>query len=141
MTKRRVLFLCTGNSARSQMAEGFVNALRGEQWEALSAGVTPSGEVHPLAIRAMAEVDIDISDHESKHLNLFRNAELDLVVTVCDNAAKSCPLWLGRGEVVHMAFPDPAAATGSEEERLDAFRRVRDSIRERILPHLDEVSE
>ena len=137
MTKRKVLFLCTGNSARSQMAEGLVNHLRGDAWQALSAGTRPSGIVHPLAIRAMAEIGIDLSEHRSKPANECRDARLDLVITVCDDAAKNCPAWLGQGRVVHMGFPDPAAATGSEDEQLALFRQVRDGIRTRVLEYLD----
>jgi arsenate reductase len=137
MSVRKVLFLCTGNSARSQMAEGLVNRFRGESWEAVSAGTRPSGYVHPLAMRAMDELGIDISDNQSKSTDAFRDAKLDLVITVCDDAAKHCPAWLGEGRVVHMAFPDPAAATGSEEERMALFRQVRDGIRARVFEYLD----
>lgn len=139
MHKRRVVFLCTGNSARSQMAEGLVNQLVGEQWEAHSAGTEPTGKVHPLAIRAMSDLDIDISGHRSKSTDEFRDTPFDLVVTVCDDAAENCPVWLGEGNVVHIGFPDPAAATGSEAERLDKFRAVRDGLREQILAHLAQA--
>ena len=130
MTKRTVLFLCTGNSCRSQMAEGLVNAHFGDTWQAVSAGTEPSGYVHPLAVRAMAERGIDISSGRSKNADEFRSLPLDLVVTVCDDAAENCPLWLGQGRVVHHAFQDPAKAEGSEEERMEVFRRVRDEIEE-----------
>jgi arsenate reductase len=143
MSKRKVLFLCTGNSARSQMAEGMVNHYLGANWEAVSAGTKPSGYVHPLAVRAMAELGIDITNHRSKHANEFRDVEFDLVVTVCDNAAKNCPAWLGEGQatgtVAHMGFPDPAEAAGSEAEQLAVFRRVRDEIRKRILAALEQT--
>ncbi|MHB1294587.1 MAG: arsenate reductase ArsC [Anaerolineae bacterium] len=138
--RKRVLFLCTGNSARSQMAEGLVNFLMGERWEAVSAGTRPAGYVHPLAIQAMAELGIDISGQVSKSVEVFRQEALDIVITVCDNAASTCPLWLGQGRVVHAAFPDPADATGTEEERLAVFRSVRDGLRARIIDLLDEES-
>jgi arsenate reductase len=100
--KKRVLFLCTGNSARSQMAEGLVNHDLGDEWQALSAGIEPAGTVHPLAVRAMAELGIDISRQRSKPVDEFRGREFDLVVTVCDDAAENCPVWLGRGQKVHL---------------------------------------
>lgn len=134
--QRTVLFLCTGNSARSQMAEGLVNHFLGNSWRAVSAGTNPAGYVHPLAVRALAELGIDISAQRSKSAEEFRAQPLDLVITVCDDAAENCPLWLGQGRVMHISFPDPARATGSEEERLAAFRRVRDAIREQVLPVL-----
>lgn len=128
MTKKTVLFLCTGNSCRSQMAEGLVNHYFGDAWQAVSAGTQPSGYVHPLAVAAMAEVGIDISSGRSKNADEFRSLPLDLVITVCDDAAENCPLWLGEGRVVHHAFQDPAKAEGSEEEKMQVFRRVRDEI-------------
>ena len=137
MRKRTVLFLCTGNSARSQMAEGLVNHFRGDWWEAVSAGTSPSGYVHPLSIRAVAELGIDISGNRSKSADEFREAELDLVITVCDGAAANCPVWLGQGRVVHIPFPDPAAATGSEDEQFAVFSQVRDGIRTRVFEYLD----
>lgn len=136
MNRRQVLFLCTGNSARSQMAEGLVNRFLADSWEAFSAGIRPAEQVHPLAVRAMAELDIDISAQQPKSVETMRAVPFDLVVTVCDNAAKSCPLWLGSGRIVHIGFPDPAAAQGSEEERLQVFRQVRDGLRERVFPVL-----
>jgi arsenate reductase len=137
MKKRKVLFLCTGNSARSQMAEGLVNHFRGEKWEAVSAGTRPSGYVHPLSIRALAALGIDILGSRSKSADEFRDAELDLVITVCDGAAQNCPVWLGQGRVVHIPFPDPAAATGSEDEQFAVFAQVRDGIRDRVFEYLD----
>jgi arsenate reductase len=121
------------------MSEGMVNRYLGASWEAISAGTRPSGYVHPLAVRAMAELGIDIAAHRSKHTDEFRDADLDLVITVCDHAAKNCPAWLGQGRVVHMGFPDPAAATGSEAEQLALFRRVRDDIRTRVLGYLEQL--
>jgi arsenate reductase len=141
MRKGRVLFLCTGNSARSQMAEGLVNHYLGEKWEASSAGTKPSGYVHPLAVRAMAELGIDISAHRSKSTDEFRGVEFDRVITVCDQAAKNCPAWLGKGIVKHMGFPDPAAADGGEAERLAVFRAVRDGLRQEVLAYLETDAE
>lgn len=139
MKKRRVLFLCTGNSARSQMAEGFTRKLLSDRWEAYSAGTHPAGCVHPLAIQAMAELGIDISGQRSKSVDEFRDMDLDLVVTVCDQAAHNCPAWLGKGQVVHVGFTDPAAVKGDLGERLEAFRRVRDAILLDLVDHLDEL--
>lgn len=136
---KQVLFLCTGNSCRSQMAEGLVNYFRDDEWEAYSAGTKPAGYVHPLAIQAMAELGIDISQNRSKSADEFRYVGPDLVVTVCDDAAEDCPVWLGQGKVAHISFPDPAKATGSEAERLAVFRAVRDDIRQRVLDYLATV--
>jgi len=138
--KKRVLFLCTGNSARSQMAEGLVNHFLSETWEAYSAGTDPAGYVHPLAVQAMAELGIDISEQRSKSVDEFRNTAFDLVVTVCDNAAENCPLWLGPGHVVHIGFPDPAQAAGTQAEQLAAFRCVRDEIRWQVLDYVEGES-
>ncbi|MCB8983092.1 MAG: arsenate reductase ArsC [Ardenticatenaceae bacterium] len=135
--KKRVLFLCTGNSCRSHMAEGLTNHFLGDSWEAVSAGTQPSGYVHPLAIAALAELGIDISSHTSKTADEFRQTPLDLVITVCDDAAENCPLWLGQGRVTHISFPDPAKATGTEEEKTAVFRQVRDDIRAQVLPYLE----
>ncbi len=136
MDKRRVLFLCTGNSARSQMAEALVNRFLGEEWTAYSAGTRPAAQVHPLAVRAMAELGVDIADRRPKHLDEFRGQAFDQVITLCDSAASECPFWLGRGRQTHIAFPDPAAAEGPEEERLAVFRRVREALREQVLGYL-----
>jgi arsenate reductase len=136
MSRSRVLFLCTGNSARSQMAEGLVNHFLGDTWEAFSAGTKPSGSVHPLAVQAMAELGIDLSAHRSKSTDEYRDVAFDRVITVCDHAARNCPAWLGKGLVKHIGFPDPAAAEGSEEERLAMFRQVRDGIREKVFEYL-----
>ncbi len=133
MTHKRVLFLCTGNSARSQMAEGLVNALLSDTWRAYSAGTKPSGYVHPLAILAMAELDIDLSEQWSKSTDTFREQPFDLVITVCDNAASNCPTWLGAGTTVHLGFPDPAAATGGDRAQLQVFRDIRDAIRDEVV--------
>jgi arsenate reductase len=127
MSKAKVLFLCTGNSCRSQLAEALVNARMGERWEAVSAGTQPAGYVHPKALAALAEVGIQ-HQGRSKLADEFRGVAFDLVVTVCDAAAEDCPLWLGQGRRVHHSFPDPAKATGTEEEIMQAFRTVRDAI-------------
>jgi len=137
-TKKRVLFLCTGNSARSQMAEGLVNHLLGDTWEARSAGTAPAGFVHPLAIRALEELGIDISDHRSKPLSEFRMADFDVAITLCDDACAACSVSLGRTKKIHIGFPDPAQAEGSEEQRLEAFRQVRNDIQKRVFRYLTE---
>jgi len=127
MDKKSVLFLCTHNSARSQMAEGMMNHMHGDRYQAFSAGTEP-GTVHPLTIKAMAEIGIDISAHRSKHLREFAGQEMDLVVTVCDNAREACPFFPGAKENRHESFPDPAAVGGSDDEKLAAFRVTRDAI-------------
>ncbi len=126
--KKRVLFLCTGNSCRSQMAEALTNALFGDRWQAFSAGTRPAGFVHPKALQVLAEWGIH-HQGRSKPVDALAGMDFDLVVTVCDGAREECSVWLGRGRVLHRAFPDPAQATGTEEEVLAAFRRVRDEIR------------
>ncbi len=135
--KRRVLFLCTGNSARSQMAEGLVNHFLSDRWEAFSAGTHPTGYVHPLAVQAMAELGIDISGQRSRSVDEFRGQNFDVVITLCDSAAQECPGWLGPGRAVHVGFPDPAQADDVMTDRIDAFRRVRDGIRENVLRYLE----
>lgn len=137
MVRRRVLFLCTGNSCRSQMAEGLVNHYLGDEWKAYSAGTDPAGYVHPLAVRVMGELGIDISRQRSKSAEVFLGESLDEVVTVCDDASENCPLWLGNGHKVHIGFEDPAKALGSEQERLAVFRRVRDEMREQLFHHFE----
>jgi arsenate reductase len=131
--RKQVLFLCTGNSARSQMAEGLVNHHLGDEWQAHSAGTQPAGTVHPLAVQVMSEQGIDISRQHSKPVADFQGEAFDLVVTVCDAAAEDCPVWLGSGRKVHVGFRDPAQVTGSDEERLAVFRRVRDGMRQQLL--------
>jgi arsenate reductase len=138
MKRKRVLFLCTGNSCRSQMAEALVNHHLGDRWEALSAGTNPAGYVHPLAIEVMAELGIDLSTQRSKSVGRFRDEKIDLVVTVCDDAAENCPVWLGSGRVVHDSFTDPALATGTHADRLAVFRQVRDAISHDIVAYLDK---
>jgi arsenate reductase len=128
---KRVLFLCTGNSCRSQLAEAIVNARLAPEWQAFSAGTKPTGYVHPNALRALAEIGIT-HQGRSKSVDEFRGQAFDLVVTVCDSAAEECPVWLGQGKRVHQSFPDPAKATGSDAEVMAAFRAVRDDIAQRI---------
>ncbi len=134
---QRVLILCTGNSCRSQMAEALWESLGDGQWSSESAGSKPSGYVHPLAIRAMKELDIDISTKKSKSLDLYRDESFDLVVTVCDNAKDSCPVFVGAKQTLHWPFDDPADAKGTEEEQMVFFRRVRDEIKERICDYMN----
>ncbi len=131
MEKPKVLFLCTHNSARSQMAEGLLRHLAGSHFEAMSAG-TEATHVRPLAIRAMDELGIDISGQESKTLDRYLGATFDGVITVCDDANEACPVFPGAKRRRHWSFEDPAQARGSEEERLRVFQSVRDEIKERI---------
>ncbi|MHB8086994.1 MAG: arsenate reductase ArsC [Anaerolineaceae bacterium] len=131
MIKQKVLFLCTGNSCRSQMAEAIVNARYGDVWEASSAGTQPTSYVHPKAIQVLQEIGIE-HHGESKSTEQFRGVNFDLVVTVCDDAAENCPVWLGKGKRVHLGFPDPAKAQGSEDEITTAFRAVRDDMQNKI---------
>jgi arsenate reductase len=129
--RRRVLFLCVHNSARSQMAEGMLRAWAGDRFEAHSAG-NAATEVRPLAIRAMAELGIDISGQRSKSVAEYDGQRFDFAVTVCDDAKEACPYFPGAAAQLHLRFDDPAAAEGSEEERLAVFRRVRDEIGARL---------
>jgi len=134
---QRVLILCTGNSCRSQMAEALWDSLGNGEWQSESAGSKPSGYVHPLAIKAMQEEGIDISTCRSKSLDQFQNEPFDLVVTVCNNAQESCPVFPHANQTLHWPFDDPADATGSEEEQMVFFRRVRDEINEKIQSYLN----
>ena len=127
--KKRVLILCTGNSARSQMAEGLLRQVAGDRFEVESAGTRPS-RLRPEAIAVLKELGIDISGHRSKHVDEFKGQSFDYVLTVCDNAKESCPVFPGHAKRIHNAFEDPAALQGSEEERLALFRRVRNEIRD-----------
>jgi len=127
--KKRVLILCTGNSARSQMAEGLLRREAGDRFEVESAGTKPV-QVRPEAIAVMKELGIDISGHRSKSVDEFAGQSFDYVLTVCDNAKESCPIFPGHATRLHRNFDDPALAQGSEEERLAVFRRVRDEIRD-----------
>ena len=131
MNKAKALFLCTHNSARSQMAEGLLRHLAGDRFEAYSAGTEATG-IRPLAVRAMAEIGIDLSGQESKTLDRYLNESFDYVVTVCDEANEACPVFPGAKRRLHWSFEDPSQATGDEEERLNAFRSARDGLRERI---------
>ena len=130
-TRPRVLFLCTANSARSQMAEGLLRALAGDRFEVVSAGVEP-GSLHPLAVKAMAEAGIDISTQMAKSVDRFLGQEFDYVITVCDAAAERCPVFPGRARRLHWSIEDPANATGTEEQRIRAFRAARDTLRAHI---------
>ena len=129
--KMRVLFLCTGNSCRSQMAEGFLRHFYGGKYEVYSAGTKPS-VVNPYAVKVMAEKEIDISNQHSKSVDEYRGQSFDKVITVCDNAKESCPAFPGKAERIHWSFIDPAEATGAEDEKLKVFRDVRDQIHSKI---------
>jgi len=133
--RRKVLFLCTGNSCRSQIAEAIVNYRLSERWGAFSAGTQPTGFIHPNALAALAEVGIQ---HQgwSKHVDEYQEVDFDLVVTVCDDAAVNCPTWLGVGKRAHLSFPDPAQASGTDLEIRAIFRQVRDDIDRQIINHL-----
>ena len=133
--RSRVLFLCTHNSARSQMAEGLLRQLSGDRFEVMSAG-TEATHVRPLAIRAMDEVGVYISAQESETLGRYLREPFDYVITVCDEANEACPFFPGASERLHWSFPDPSKAQGTEEERLEVFRRVRDDIEDRIRREL-----
>jgi len=130
MKKPKVLILCTGNSCRSHMAEGILRAAAGDLFEVFSAGSKPAGYVHPRSIEALAEIDIDISSHTSKHLDQFLEAGIEIVITVCDHANESCPVFPGTVRRHHWGFEDPPKAMRPGESELDAFRRIRDEIRQ-----------
>lgn len=129
MSKPLVLILCTGNSCRSHLAEAILRRAAGDVIEVASAGSKPAGYVHPLAIKALAEIGIDISGHHSKHMDEFLARDVETVITVCGNADQACPMFPGQLNRHHWGFDDPAHATGSEEEQMAVFRRVRDEIR------------
>ena len=129
LMKPTVLILCTGNSCRSHMAEGILRTAAGDLLDVQSAGSKPAGYVHPLAIRALAEIGIDLSGHRSKHMDGFLSREVQTVITVCGNADQACPMFPGQMNRHHWGFDDPAHATGTEEEQMAVFRRVRDEIR------------
>ena len=126
--KPTILILCTGNSCRSHLAEGLLRQALGDSYQVASAGSKPAGYVHPLAIRAMAEIGIDISAHTSKHMDEFLSQSVETVITVCGNADQACPMFPGQLNRHHWGFDDPAHATGTEEEQMQVFRRVRDEI-------------
>ena len=133
---KRVLFLCTGNSCRSQMAEGWAKTLLAGKIEAFSAGTAPGDGVDTRAVKVMAEAGVDISGHKPKHLDSFRDANFDLVITLCDNAKESCPVYWGKARKMHTGFDDPGTITpkgSTDDEALPHYRRVRDEIKEFIL--------
>ena len=132
------MFLCTGNSCRSQITEAIVNARLSEKWRAFSAGTVPAGyDVHPKVLQVLEEIGIKHEGH-SKSAEQFREMEFDVVVTVCDDAAENCPVWLGKGKRVHLGFPDPTRAQGTDEEQLAVFRSVRDAIARKVLQLLGQ---
>lgn len=137
--KHSVLILCTGNSCRSQLAEALINARMGDRWQAFSAGTEPGARVHPLAVQVLEEIGIEHAGRP-KNANEFFGRPLDLVITVCDDAAENCPIWLGPGKRAHISFPDPARATGTDAEILDVFRSVRDDIADKVLDYLNSVT-
>ncbi len=135
--KPTILILCTGNSCRSHLAEGLLRAAAGDLFNVESAGSKPAGYVHPLAIKAMAEIGIDLSAHRSKHMNDFLDRQVETVITVCGNADQTCPIYPGQVNRHHWPFFDPAHATGTEEEQFAVFRRVRDEIRQCFTAYVD----
>ena len=139
MTMRKVLFLCTGNSCRSQLAEAIVNAQMGDMWQAVSAGTKPAGYIHPKALEALSEIGIQHTG-SSKRVDEFQGVDFDLVVPVWDSAAEECPVWLGKGKRVHHSFPDPAKAEGTDEEVMEVFRAVRDDIEKEMIALLKTYS-
>jgi arsenate reductase (thioredoxin) len=127
--KKRILFLCTGNAARSQLAEGLARAFHGDDYDVVSAGSRPAGWVHPNAIQALAEIGIDISDAQSKSADQFLNEDFDIVITVCDSAAADCPMWPGAKRIEHWPIEDPTWGDGNAQER---FAKTRDELKRRI---------
>ncbi len=138
MKKPKVLFLCYHNSARSQMAEGLLRNLAGDTFDVYSAGIEPT-EVHPMAIRAMKEIGIDISSQKSKSATNYLSEHFGYIITVCDDAKEKCPVFPGIAIRLHWPFEDPALASGSEEEKLKVFRKVRDKIKEKIVDWLKDM--
>lgn len=136
-SKPTVLVLCTGNSCRSHLAEGILRAVAGDFLDVVSAGSKPAGYVHPLAIKVMQEIQIDISAHTSKHMNEFMSRPVETVITVCGHADQACPIFPGQVNRHHWPFDDPAHATGTEEEKLAVFRRVRNEIRRTFTAYAD----
>lgn len=143
--KIQILFLCTGNSCRSQMAEGWTRALKGDSIDVYSAGIETHG-LNPNAVKVMSEAGVDISAHKSQYASEFKDVKFDVVITVCGDAHENCPLFLGKGKVVHVGFPDPprmakdlAEKGASEEAQLDCYRKVRDEIREFVMTLPDSV--
>ncbi|HVN75335.1 MAG TPA: arsenate reductase ArsC [Thermoanaerobaculaceae bacterium] len=138
---KRVLILCTGNSCRSQMAEGWVRHDLGDRWEVASAGTHPASIVHPLAVQVMREAGVDIGGQRPKHVDTVASERWDLVVTVCDSAREECPVFPAAAEQIHVGFPDPIQQLGTLEERTAAYRDVRDDIRARLVPEISRRSE
>jgi len=142
MPRKKILIICTHNSARSQMAEGLINALYSNKFEVYSAG-TEVSKVKPQAIKVLKEIGIDISHHYSKHIRDFYGTKFDLAVTVCDNAKKICPVFPGAKKNLHKSFPNPTAIKGTEEEKLEGFRKVRDQIhqwiKEELIPNFNSI--
>ena len=137
--KKKILILCTGNSCRSQMAEGFLKSFD-QELEVFSAGTKPSSQVHPKAIQVMNEIGIDLSKNFPKMVDQFLNDSFDYIITVCDNAKETCPLFIGKvGKQLHIGFEDPADATGTEEEILSVFRRIRDEIKNDFYKFYSEI--
>jgi arsenate reductase len=134
MSKLRILFLCTGNSCRSQMAEAIINARMGDHWQAFSAGSSPAGDVHPLAVQVLSELGIN-HHGRPKSMQEFLGQAFDVVITLCEDSDDNCPVWLGKAKQLHQPYPDPAKATGSQAEIMQAFRQVRDAI-SREIPDL-----
>ncbi len=134
--KRRVLILCTGNSARSQLAEALINARLSDDWEAFSAGTQPAIGVNPNVLAVLTELGIQTEGIRPKHVNTFVGQPFDVVITVCDDAAENCPVWAGQGKRLHIGFPDPAQVSGSSEAVLAAFRETCNAIMVQILPVL-----
>ena len=132
ITKKKVLFLCTGNSCRSQMAEGLLRYFAGDTFDVYSAGTKPAPEVNPLAVEVMKEIGIDISKQYPKHVKDFIDKKIDYAITTCDNAKDSCPVFPGKAEYIHWGLEDPADATGTKEERLKVFRKTRDLIYDKL---------
>ena len=139
--KAVILILCTGNSCRSHIGEGILRAVLGDLADVHSAGSNPTGHVHPLAVKVMAEIGIDISHHRSKHLQEFLSQRVDTVITVCGNADQACPIFPGQANRHHWPFFDPAKATGSEEEILECFRRVRDEMKKVFEAYADGLKD
>jgi arsenate reductase len=135
--KKKVLFLCTGNSSRSQMAEAIVNARLGRTWQAFSAGTKPSGFIHPKTLAVLSEIGIQHAGR-SKPVEEFRGMDFDLVVTLCDPAAEECPVWLGKGKRFHHSFPDPAKAEGTDDDVMQVFRSVREDIAREMIKLLGQ---
>ncbi len=135
--KKKILFICTHNASRSQMAEGLLRTLYGERYETFSAGTQPT-QVNPFAIKVMEEIGIDISTHRAKSVEEFRGMQFDLVVTVCDQAKETCPFFPGAKKYLHQSFEDPSRATGTDEMKLVLFRNVREKIKDWIVKNFDE---